>query len=449
MSPPPQSQYAAPPKPYGTPIPAVTQGAAPPLHSRNVSEDGISSLPSQRPGRAQPDAPAPASASLAPHPPSPSPSPQPTPGWTVSPLPSTPANGDTGRGRAVSPEASAQGPSSPAKHQLATPTQRVAEDNLYDATPRQSQFPPDQQQPRSPQPASPQPRSPQHQQQQFPSPQLRTDVVNHAQFPVPQQQQARSPQQQQQQQQQFSHPQLRPGMIGHAQFPPQQQQSTPQIFTEEVNHAQIPASQQQQQVRSPQQQPQQQQYPQPRNDVVNHAQFPPQQQQQQQQRADIPNTIIISAPVEPKSAGLSHEVTRPRPSLTTPEPVAHASDLDDLDFDSDMESPIIQDAAIATMQQASPSTSPTRGGSTAQNGGAAAKDNVAIFERAKRKAEEEREAEMRLMMEEKIPVFDDQQGGEGGNGLGGRREEERPQMSATSYPGQEWNPYGEGFEEWE
>lgn len=172
--------------------------------------------------------------------------------------------------------------------------------------------------------------------------------------------------------------------------------------------------------------------------------------QQQQQHADIPSTIIISAPVEPKSAGLSHEVTRPRPSLTTPEPHAHASDLDDLDFDSDMESPIIQDAAIATMQQASPSTSPTRAGSTAQNGGAAAKDNVAIFERAKRKAEEEREAEMRLMMEEKIPVFDDQQGGEGGNGLGGRREEERPQMSATSYPGQEWNPYGDGgFEEWE
>ncbi len=445
VSPPPRAQYAAPPQPYGTPTPAATQGATPPLHNRNVSEDGISSLPSQRTGRAQPDAPTPAAASLAPHLPSPSPSPQPTPGWTVSPLPSTPANADTGRERAVSPEPLAQGSSSPTKHQLATPTQRVAEDNLYDATPRQSQFPPDQQQPRSPHPASPQPRSPQHQQQQFPNQQLRTEVANHAQFPVPQQQQPRSPQQQQQQ---FSQ-QLRPGVVGHAQFPPQQQQQQQlhaQIYTEEVNHAQISAPQQQQRARSPQQQPQQQQqqYQQLRNDVVN---IPP---QQQQQHADIPSTIIISAPVEPKSAGLSHEVTRPRPSLTTPEPHAHASDLDDLDFDSDMESPIIQDAAIATMQQASPSTSPTRAGSTAQNGGAAAKDNVAIFERAKRKAEEEREAEMRLMMEEKIPVFDDQQGGEGGNGLGGRREEERPQMSATSYPGQEWNPYGDGgFEEWE
>ncbi len=117
--------------------------------------------------------------------------------------------------------------------------------------------------------------------------------------------------------------------------------------------------------------------------------------------------------------------------------------MDDLDFDSDMESPIIQDAAIATVQQASPSTSPTGPG---QNGGAAAKDNVAIFERAKRKAEEEREAEMRLVLEEKIPVFDDQDGA----GLGGKKEDEKPQMSATSYPGQEWNPYGEGgFEDWE
>ncbi|KAJ6779719.1 hypothetical protein PWT90_02062 [Aphanocladium album] len=29
-------------------------------------------------------------------------------------------------------------------------------------------------------------------------------------------------------------------------------------------------------------------------------------------------------------------------------------------------------------------------------------------------------------------------------------EEENPKMSATSYPGQEWNPYGEpGFSDWQ
>jgi len=336
------------------------------LHARNQSEDGISSLPSQRPGRMQPlspePAPSPVTAGVAPRSANPSPSPQPTPGWSVSPLPTPQVNGNIDRERAVSPEPSVQGPSSP-KHQLATPTQRVAEDNLYDATPRQSQFPAQQQQ--------------QQPQSQSPPPQAQS------QFPVQQQPQpqARSP-------------------------PPQQQY-------EVVNHAPI----------------------------ISFSPPPPQQ-------VAAPHTIVINGPVEPKSAGLSHEVTRPRLGVETPEPAAHASDVDhdhdhdhdDLDFDSDMESPIIQDAAIATVQQASPSTSPT-----AQNGGAAAKDNVAIFERAKRKAEEEREAEMRLVLEEKIPVFSEQD-----EAASRRKEEEKPQMSATSYPGQEWNPYGEGgFEEWE
>ncbi|KAK4149158.1 hypothetical protein C8A00DRAFT_47173 [Chaetomidium leptoderma] len=202
---------------------------------------------------------------------------------------------------------------------------------------------------------------------------------------------------------------------------------------------------------------QQQQQSQPSN-IASHSPSPPpppqQQQQQQRQlpRDDTPNkTIIINGPIEPKSAGLSHEVTRPQqptPTFTlTPTPPAEPtttttttttpfhpspSDHEDVDFDSDMESPIIQSAAIATVQQASPSTSPT-----------AAKDN----------AEEQREAEFRLMMEEKIPVFDEQQllqQQQQQNGFGGRVGEERPQMSATSYPGQEWNPYGDGgVEDWE
>jgi hypothetical protein len=31
----------------------------------------------------------------------------------------------------------------------------------------------------------------------------------------------------------------------------------------------------------------------------------------------------------------------------------------------------------------------------------------------------------------------------------GSEEEEIPSMSATSYPGQEWHPYGNGYEEWD
>jgi hypothetical protein len=260
----------------------------------------------------------------------------------------------------VSPEPAAQGVPS-AGNQLTTPTQRVADDNIYDATPRQSQFPAQQQQ--------------------------------------------------------------------------QQQQS----------HAQ------------PQPQP---------SDVAISQHFPP--QQQHQPRGDVPdNTILINGPVEPKSAGISHDVTRPQhptvvttivepppqhtpsnPNLNTGHGHVHVDDEDDddLDFDTDMESPVIQDASIATVQQASPSNSasPT---AAAQNGGAAAKDSVAIFERAKKKAEEQREAEMRLVLEEKIPVLSTDEMEEGG---GRKKEEEVPQMSATSYPGQEWNPYGEGgFEDWE
>ncbi|KAH6628724.1 hypothetical protein F5144DRAFT_594662 [Chaetomium tenue] len=320
ISPPTQLQYAAPPPSPG----------AHTMHARNVSEDGIASLPSQRPGRVQspsPDTvPSPASTNLAPRSTNTSPSTQPAPGWNAGPLPAT-----------VSPQASAQGSSSPV-NQLTTPTQRVAEDNLYDATPRQSQFPAGQQEPpQSPPPQSPLPQRPQPQQQ------------------------------------------------------------------------------------------------------------PP--------------------PVEPKSAGLSREVARPPNNLPlspsdTPSPppptitfdAAPDNDdddgLDDFD-DSDMESPIIADASIATVhQQASPSTSPTAtaAAAAAQNGGAAAKDNVAIFERAKKKAEEEREAERRLMMEEKIPVFSE---GETDPNNAKNETEARPQMSATSYPGQEWNPYGDGFEGWD
>ncbi|KAH6630083.1 hypothetical protein B0J18DRAFT_362488 [Chaetomium sp. MPI-SDFR-AT-0129] len=360
VSPPPQLQYnVPPPQPSSGPVnvviaPPQGQSSNKVSHTRDLSADGIASLPSQRPGRGQPLSP---------------PAQQPAPGWTVNPSapPVQPKAAERGVAAGASAESKStiQPPSStsPVNQLVATPTaQRVEEDNLYDATPRQSQFPTGTQTGSPPIQRSPQSVSP----------------------------------------------------------PPQ-----PPV----------------------------------------QVQVQPQQQQQQVARDVLANTIVVSGPIEPKSAGLSHEVTRPpvqnahaivSSDSDTPTPPAiafhppprtntdrdHDHDHDDdLDFDSDMESPIIQDAAIATVQQASPSTSSP----TNQNGNTAAKDNVAIFERAKKKAEEQREAEHRLMMEEKIPVLDE----DAAAAAAGKNQEVLPQMSATSYPGQEWNPYGDGgFEDW-
>ncbi|KAK4234018.1 hypothetical protein C8A03DRAFT_19009 [Achaetomium macrosporum] len=333
---PPQIRYTVPQQSSVPPNATIAQGASQALHGGNTSADGIASLPSQQARQTQSTHPGAASGSantgFSPH----SPSPQ-------------PIDRDL---RAVSPEPPVQEPLSPTK-QLTTPTQRVAEDNIYDATPRQSQFPA-------------------HQQQQ----------------------------QQQQQQQHQQH----------------------------------------------QQQP---------NPAADRSQAPAQQQGPQHVDA-LNNNITINGVVEPKSAGLSHDAPRPRPGVETPEPALHRREdgddnHDDLDSEeSDMESPIIQSATLATVHgagQASPTSSPiSPNNSTAA---AAAKDSVAIFERAKRKAEEQREAERRLVLEEKIPVFDNDDGDAYGPN-GRKKDEEVPHMSATSYPGQEWNPYGEGgFEGWD
>ncbi|KAK4649673.1 uncharacterized protein QC761_121110 [Podospora bellae-mahoneyi] len=245
--------------------------------------------------------------------------------------------------RTVSPEPIIQGPSAPVQH-LQSPS-RVPDDNIYDATPRNSQFAP-QEQPKQ------QPESQQQQQQRASPP------------PQPQ-----TPQQQEEQQRQS----------------PVQTRSSPM---------------------------------------------------------EAENTIIISEPTETKSAGPSHDTTRPklelkppaepRPRSNSPPAVDHDSD-DDL---SDVESPIIASATVATLKPASPSNKTTQTG-------AVARENIAIFERAKKKAEEERIAQERMVMEEKIPVFDDEM-----MNAGKKKEDEKVQMSATSYPGQEWNPYGE-FQEWE
>jgi hypothetical protein len=70
---------------------------------------------------------------------------------------------------------------------------------------------------------------------------------------------------------------------------------------------------------------------------------------------------------------------------------------------------------------------------------------IDVFEEARRKA-------FLRDMEEKIPVFPtepDMNAHTIAANEATKKEEERPQMSATSYPGQEWNPYGEGYEDFE
>lgn len=82
----------------------------------------------------------------------------------------------------------------------------------------------------------------------------------------------------------------------------------------------------------------------------------------------------------------------------------------------------------------------------AQVNGKPVQSSAAIFEEHKRK-------QLLRDMEEKIAIFPTdagQIGGEEGEQAGRRRrgvDDDAPMMSATSYPGQEWNPYGDGWVE--
>lgn len=65
--------------------------------------------------------------------------------------------------------------------------------------------------------------------------------------------------------------------------------------------------------------------------------------------------------------------------------------------------------------------------------------------------EEHKRRQLIRDMEEKIAIMPDPNAAEEDMLLARKRREEEamPQMSATSYPGQEWNPYGEGFEDYD
>ncbi|KAH8907564.1 hypothetical protein BR93DRAFT_552730 [Coniochaeta sp. PMI_546] len=150
-------------------------------------------------------------------------------------------------------------------------------------------------------------------------------------------------------------------------------------------------------------------------------------------------------PAEPKAGGMSHEVLEHRDH----QPETHPSPPRNLVVDTHISpspSPPPPLAQPAANKQAVTSEPNTTNGATpppARSTPPTSNNPVDIFEEAKRKA-------ALRDMEEKIPVFptEPDMNAQALAEMAAKKkaEEDRPQMSATSYPGQEWNPYGDGFE---
>ncbi|KAB5559812.1 hypothetical protein GE09DRAFT_1114513 [Coniochaeta sp. 2T2.1] len=176
-------------------------------------------------------------------------------------------------------------------------------------------------------------------------------------------------------------------------------------------------------------------------------------------------------PAEPKASGTGHEVlehrdqqlerpkqppqhlainthTSPSPSpppIAQPAPVHQPVEQHTVESTTTSAPAPTDDAATTTTVTNGTtfaSTSPPPAASRTTPPAVPSNNPVDIFEEAKRKA-------IMRDMEEKIPVFptEPDMNSQALAELAAKKkaEEERPQMSATSYPGQEWNPYGEGW----
>jgi hypothetical protein len=128
------------------------------------------------------------------------------------------------------------------------------------------------------------------------------------------------------------------------------------------------------------------------------------------------------------------QVVTPEPAVAEPAPV---------------HPPITSDSILTSEEAVAPNSAPSNflhvNATTATTTGIIPPKPIDVYEEARRKA-------MLRDMEEKIPVFPTEPDIEGqarAEAEAKKKREDRPQMSATSYPGQEWNPYGGGFEEWE
>ncbi len=105
---------------------------------------------------------------------------------------------------------------------------------------------------------------------------------------------------------------------------------------------------------------------------------------------------------------------------------------------------VVNSAAPVTQPEPQPATQVVASTSNGNGNVTPPKSTSAdIFEEAKRKM-------LLREQEEKIPVFPTEPDIEAAANQAAKKKatEEAPQMSATSYPGQEWNPYGE-FDSWE
>jgi len=139
-----------------------------------------------------------------------------------------------------------------------------------------------------------------------------------------------------------------------------------------------------------------------------------------------PQRTIPTAPVQQSEAGLGSSV--PRDAIISPHEGSREAIITP-------PSPIDDDGTY----KLSPPPVPTDGESSSANG--VLGRQATIRQTSAEQFEEHKRKMLLAAQEEKIPVFPDEVIEE----VPEPREEDRPQMSATSYPGQEWNPYGDPF----
>lgn len=167
-------------------------------------------------------------------------------------------------------------------------------------------------------------------------------------------------------------------------------------------------------------------------------------------REDTPLRNGITA-AEPKSPGPSRETTSPasvaavQPTITpmiVPPPVERLSVQSTGNSSTDSNT-ISDSSVIASPRPRTSAAAGTNGTEDDENIDNADTPPITmstartVFEEAKRQ-------HLLREQEEKIPVLDPQP-----DPVPVKKEDELPQMSATSYPGQEWNPYEAGFGDWE
>lgn len=150
--------------------------------------------------------------------------------------------------------------------------------------------------------------------------------------------------------------------------------------------------------------------------------------------ASSPAAVQPAAEITPQPDPV--QVITSEPAVTEPQPV---------------HPPATSSSALTSEEPIAPDPVPNNSlhinTTTATTNSATPPKPIDIYEEARRKA-------MLRDMEEKIPVFPtepDMEGQARAEAEARRKQEDLPQMSATSYPGQEWNPYGGGedYDEWE